>query len=134
SATDSAIVESMKILKNYRENGITPEELDYTKKSMVSSDALNYETPFDKAAFLNKVIEYNLDKNFAMKQAEIVNSMTKEQIDALAKLYLHPDNMIIMIAGDEYVIKEKLEKLGYGKVQVLDSDGKGTYKINKNHE
>jgi zinc protease len=40
SATDSAMKEIMYEVNNYRNNGITDEELDFMKKSITQSDAL----------------------------------------------------------------------------------------------
>ena len=62
-ATDSAVVEFMKEIKNYGDNGITPEELTYTKNSIGQADALDYETAAQQAGFLKRIINYNLDKN-----------------------------------------------------------------------
>ncbi|MDP2176579.1 MAG: pitrilysin family protein [Bacteroidota bacterium] len=119
SATDSSIAEVMKELKNFIENGITDEELEFTKKSLLGGDALRYESPFDKLGFLNVIVQNNLDKNYNAQRAEIVKNITKEEINALAKRLLSLDNMIIMCVGDDVKIKEGLEKLGYGKVKVL---------------
>jgi zinc protease len=119
SATDSTIVEVLKELKNYAANGITDEELDFTKKSLLGSDALKYESPSDKLGFLSTIVQYNLDRNYNAQRAEIVKNITKEEINALAKRLLALDNLVIMCVGDDLKIKEGLEKLGYGKVKVM---------------
>ncbi len=118
-ATDSAIVEILKELKKYRDNGITDEELAFTKQSLIGNDALKYESPGDKLGFLNRIIVMNLDRNFNEKRAEIVKNITKEQINAYAKQLLSTDNLVIMCVGDDVLIKEKLDSLGLGKVKVL---------------
>jgi zinc protease len=119
SATDSSILEVLKEMKNYAANGITDEELDFTKKSLLGSDALKYESPSDKLGFLSTIVQYNLDRNYNAQRAEIVKNITKEEINALAKRLLALDNLVIMCVGDDLKIKEGLEKLGYGKVKVM---------------
>lgn len=119
SATDSAIMEILKEVKNYRDNGITDEELAFTKKSLIGNDALKYEGPGDKLGFLSQIVNFGLDVNFNQKRAEIVSSMTKEQINEFAKRLLSTDNFVIMCIGDDALIKAKLEQLGLGKVKVL---------------
>ncbi|MDX1904269.1 MAG: pitrilysin family protein, partial [Thermonemataceae bacterium] len=57
-ATDSSVYEFMKEIKNYAENGITDAELTFTKASIGQSEALKYETGFQKAGFLNRLLEY----------------------------------------------------------------------------
>jgi len=44
-ATDSAVFEFMKEIRNYAENGITEKELAFTKSSIGQSEALLYFKP-----------------------------------------------------------------------------------------
>jgi zinc protease len=119
AATDSAVAEILKIVKNYVENGITDDELEFTKKSLLGSDALKYESPFDKLGFLSQIVVYNLDRNFNAKRDAIIKNLTKEEVNAMAKKYLLLDNLVIICVGDDVKIQEGLEKLGLGKVKVL---------------
>lgn len=130
-ATDSAIREVMKVIKNYRDNGITKEELEFTKSSLVSSDVLRYETQGQKAGFLYTVLSRGLSKDYREKQTQIVNNLTVEDINALAKKYLKPEEMIILVVGSSYDVKESLEAFDFGKIQTLDEEGDGKKKIYK---
>ncbi len=125
-ATDSAMVEFMKTINDFYKNGITEKELSFTKNSIGQSDALKYENPWQKAGFLSRILDYNLDKTYVDKQSEILKNITKEEIDAHAKKMLHPDKMIITVVGDKATIYEGLSKrakeLGYEIVEV-DTDG-----------
>ncbi len=113
SATDSALKEIMYEVNNYKANGITDEELNFMKNSITQSDALRYETNFQKASFFNRLVEYNLPKDFIRQQNATINSLTKEEINALAKEILQPEKMTILIVGDKEKIKAPIEKLGY---------------------
>jgi zinc protease len=113
SATDSAMKEIMSEVNNYAENGITDEEMKFMKNSITQSDALRYETAFQKAGFLNRLIEYNLPKDYIKQQNDILNSLSKEELNRLAKEILQSDKMTILVVGDKEKIKANLEKLGY---------------------
>lgn len=130
SATDSSVVEFMKELNNYANNGITEAELTFTKNSIGQRDALNYETPFQKAAFLSRIVKYNLSKDYVKKQMDILNKMTKADIDALAKKYITTGNMHILVIGDKSLILPGLKKLEYNIIE-LDKDGKVVDSENK---
>lgn len=129
SATDSAMKEIMYEVNNYRNNGITDEELDFMKKSITQSDALRYETNFQKASFLNRLVEYNLPKDYIRQQNTTIKSLTKEEINAIAKEILQPEKMTILIVGDKEKVKVPLEKLGY-KIQDYKDVEVATYEKN----
>lgn len=113
SATDSALKEIMFELDNYLKTGINDEELDFMKKSITQSDALRYETNFQKASFLARLLEYELPKDYIRQQNTIISNLTKEEINAIAKEVLQPEKMTILIVGDKDKIKAPLEKSGY---------------------
>ena len=85
-------------------------------------DARSYETPGQKANFLRRINHYNLDKNFAKEQNKIIATITKEELNALAKKYLQDENLYILVVGDGATNRSKLEKLGY---EVVDVNEKG---------
>ncbi len=111
--TDSSVVEFMKEIKNYADNGITEAELTFTKSSIGQSDARKYETSLQKAGFLQQILDYKLDKNFIDEQNKILDGITKADIDALAKSKLPADKMVIVVVGDKDLIYPGLSKLGY---------------------
>lgn len=121
-ATDSAVVEFMKEIKKYADNGITDEELAFTKNSIGQADALDYETAVQQAGFLKRIITYNLDKDYVNKQNDILKNITKEEVSAIAKKHLPYDKMNIVIVGDKSKTFDGLSKLGYEIIE-LDTDG-----------
>ena len=122
NATDSSVVDIMTELKKYSDGGITAEELNFTKSAMAQADALKYESPFQKLYFVKRIVDFGLEKTFVAKQAEIIKTIGKPEIDQLAKTYLPYDKMAILVVGDKASNFEKLSKLGYEIVE-LDTDG-----------
>ncbi len=121
-ATDASIVEFVKEISSYYESGITPEELLFTKNAIGQRDARSYETPRQKLGFLSNILTYKLADDFVDEQAEILENISKEEIDALAAKHLNIDEMIMVVVGDKAVIMPGLEELGYDIVE-LDEDG-----------
>ena len=111
--TDKSIIEFVKEIKNYAENGITDEELSFMRKSINQKDALRYETPRAKLGFLAQMLEHDLTPDFIKTRSNIVNTITKDEINALAKKHLNIDEMIIVVVGDAKVLKPQLKALGY---------------------
>jgi zinc protease len=111
SSTDSSLKEIFSELNKYRENGITPEELAYTKKALSQGDALRYETPYDKANFLGQIAKYDLPADYISQQNNVLQAINKAEIDALAREMLPIDKMVIVVVGDKDKIIKSLEKL-----------------------
>ncbi len=122
-ATDSALVEVIKELKNYRENGITEPELKFMKNSLGQRDALLYETGLQKAGFIRRILDYKLAADYTEQQNKILASLTKKQVDEVAKKFLDPGKINILLVGDKAKILEGVKKLGYPVIE-LDADGK----------
>lgn len=123
NATDSALIEVIRELKEYSEKGITDEELAFMRSAIGQRDALRYETGFQKAGFIRNILDNNLPADYVAQQSKIVASITKDEIDALAKKWINTDKLNILVVGDKSKILPGLEKLGYEIVE-LDVDGK----------
>jgi zinc protease len=122
-ATDSALVEVMKELRDYAANGPTDAEVDFMKNAVGQRDALAYETGIQKAAFIRRILDYNLPANYTAQQAKILQGMTKKDMQKLAQQYLKPEKMNILLVGDKAKILDGVKKLGYEVVEI-DADGK----------
>lgn len=121
-STKQAVIEIMNELHKYVDEGITDEELEFTKNSLLNSQVLDYETNYDKAFFLLDILEHDLPDDYIDQQNKILNSITKDEINALAKKYLQPDKMIIVLVGDRWLLKSRIKDLDYGKIKVLEID------------
>ena len=125
-ATDSALIEIFSEFNSYRTSGISEKELQFTKDAFLGREALKYETSGQKLGFLDRILTYDLNETYIDNQADILNSITKADIDAIAKAKIRPDKMSIIIVGNKYLIKKKLKNLESG------TDGvKYKFKINE---
>ena len=116
-ATDSALTEIYQEMNNYLSNGITESELEFTKSAIINSDALKYETAFQKSRFLARIQRYGLDREFTKRQNQIINNITVEEINALAKKHIDQNNHAVVVVGNKYALKKSLAK--FGKVEEL---------------
>ena len=122
NATDSSITEFMKEIKNYRDKGITPDELEFLKNSIGQSEARKYESPGQKASFLNRIVRYKLDKGFIDAQNKILKDFSAADVTNYAKKLLPYEKMDIVIVGDRALVEPGLRKLGY-PVVLIDKEG-----------
>ena len=117
-ATADAIVQFESEIRNYAEQGITEEELLFTRRALGQRDARRYETPSQKLGFIAQILEYDLDEEFVGVQNDILAEIGKQEINRLAKSHLVMDEMIIVVVGDKQTILPSLRELGYEIVEI----------------
>jgi len=117
-STADSVRQFVNEITGYRDNGITPIELAFTKSAIGQSDALSYETPGQKAGFLGRIIEYDLPADFVETQAKIIDTISQGDINALAKKYLPIEKMDILVVGDKASIYDSMVELGYDIVEL----------------
>lgn len=133
NATDSALVEVMKELNDYSKKGITEDEIKFMKSALGQRDALLYETGFQKAGFIGRILEYDLPANYVDEQNKILANISKKEIDQVASKWIKPSASNVLLVGDKVKILPGLEKLGYEIIE-LDVNGKlktGNESLNK---
>ncbi|RYE05129.1 MAG: insulinase family protein, partial [Sphingobacteriaceae bacterium] len=122
ASTDSALVDLMSSIKNYNKTGPTPAEVAFMKTAIGQRDALRYETGPQKAAFIARILEYDLPADYVTAQTKMLTGATPEELKTTAGKYLNPDKLNILLVGDKAKILPGLQKSGYEIVE-LNTDG-----------
>jgi zinc protease len=111
--TDKSIVEFVKEIKRYAEQGISDEELAFMRNAINQKDALKYETPGRKLSFLAQILEHDFSADFVKERNNIVANISKAEINSLAKKHLNLSEMLMVVVGDANTLRPQLEALGY---------------------
>lgn len=122
NVTDSAVAEFMYEIQNYADNGIDESDLTFMKNSIGQRESRSYEAPWQKTGFLRRIVHYDLSTNYVKEQNKIINNMTVERINKLAKENLPYEQMNIVVVGDKASIEAGLARLGYDIIY-LDEKG-----------
>ena len=129
SVRTNATYESVQIFKEemekYRE-GISEEDLEFTKNSLIKSNARAMETLWSKMSLLTTMSAYGWEVNYKKEEEDIIRNMTLEQHKALAQKYIDPDKMIYVVAGDAASQYTMLKNAGFDEVYLLDKEGNQT--------
>lgn len=113
NVTDKAFKEIIKEVNNFHNHGMTPQELAFMRNSITQSQALDYETPYQKAGFIRTIQRYHLAKDYTQQQAQIINGIAIDELDKIAKQQLNLSDMIMLVVGDKTKIESGLKALGY---------------------
>lgn len=118
SVRSDATLETMEIitgeLRKYRE-GISEEELQFIRNSMIRSNALRFETNDAMAEMLLYIGKYGFSDDWVKKEEDVIRNMTVEDHKAITQKYFDPDRMYWVVVGDAATQINQLEKVGFGK-------------------
>lgn len=121
--TDSAIVQIMMEIEKMSKEEVTDKELDLVKNSMTGSFARSLESPQTIARFALNTVRYNLPKDYYATYLTKLEKITKEELLDVAQRYLRPNNLNIIVVGNEEVV-ETLGKFDTnGGISLKDSEG-----------
>lgn len=118
NVTTEAIQEFLAEITRYQSAGMTAGELHFLKSSVSQSQALDYETPYQKAGFLRMLQKYQLSPQYTEEQSEIIDNLELSELNKLAQKHMDLEQMVILVVGDKKVIEPNLKNLGYDLVQL----------------
>ena len=126
SVSSNSTLESVQIfieeMNKYRE-GIPDSDLEFTKNSLVRSNARSFETLSALRGMLNSIATYNLAFDYVKQREDFVRNFTQDQLKELAQEYIEPGVMTYLIVGDAKTQLGALKALGLGEPILLDRDG-----------
>jgi len=117
SVRSSATEESVQIFKDLMEayrDGISEEDMEFTKNALVKSNAREFETLRSLLSVLQNISMYELPFDYVKGEEEIVIGMDLNQHMMLAQKYINPSKMYYVIAGDAATQMDALSSLGFG--------------------
>jgi zinc protease len=127
--TKESVVELVRELNEIAgPSGATEEEVRSQKDRLIKDFPARFETiaggPLSLSTALADLVLYNLaDDYFANYQAK-VEAVTKADVDRVAKTYVDPKEMTILIVGDRSKVEPALKSLPYAQViNVLSPEG-----------
>jgi len=109
-------------IAKYKE-GITKEDLDFTKNALIKSNARRFETQFSLLGMLEEMSNFNLDANYIEEEEAIIRDMTLEQHKTLANKYLDESKMAYLIVGDATTQYPQFNDMGFDEVMLVDKEG-----------
>ena len=122
--TDSAVHEFLYELKRLRDEPVEEKELQLMKNILTGSFSRGLESPQTIAGFALNIARYNLPKDYYRNYLEKLNAVTVEDIQAMAKKYLAPENAHILVVGSKDDVAESLLKFDAdGEIDFYDNYG-----------
>lgn len=96
-----AIKEVFKEIKRIREEGITEEDLSDAKGYLTGSFPLRIDTNAEVSNLLTLIEFYGLGLDYPDRYKNLVNGVTREDVLRVAKKYLDPENLVLVIVAKQ---------------------------------
>lgn len=112
SATREVIDLIKNCIKEVRDKGITQKELQWAKDSIINNFIFSFSSSHQIVLEQMEIEYYNLPPDYVKTYQEKINRVTREDLAKVAKAYLHPDNSILLIVGNENAFEEAIKDLG----------------------
>jgi len=103
-------------------DGISQEDLDFTKNALIKSNARRFETQFSLLGMLEERSAYDLPENYIENEEAIVRNMTLEQHKELANKYLDESKMAYVVVGDATTQYPQFKDMGFDEVMLVDKN------------
>lgn len=111
-ATAQAMQMMLDIIAEVRSSGITQEEMELARESIINSFVFGYDTP-GKIAYAGAYNEYHgFPADQLERDLEAYRVVTLEECNRVAQKYLDPEEVAIIITGNKEIFDKPLETFG----------------------
>ncbi len=110
-SANEAIAEVLRQIRLMQEQPVTDDELGQTRKYLVGSFPLKYDTLGKIDSFMLQVELYGLGLDYPDRYPKLIDDVTKDDVLAGAKKYLHPDAAILVVVANQQEAAIKVDRL-----------------------
>lgn len=116
--TGPALGEFMKELNGMLE-AVPEEELMRAKNYVALRYPRSFQTVSQVAGQLGQLVTYGLPDSYLNAYTDHIMAVTQADVQRVARQYLDPENLAIIVVGDREVVEEQIRSLDLGRIEVL---------------
>ncbi|HEX6057389.1 MAG TPA: pitrilysin family protein [Gemmatimonadaceae bacterium] len=120
--TDSALLEFMRELRGVLDT-VPQDELSKAKRYLQLQLPGDFETTRDIAAQLAPLVLHGLPLDYYDGYVQRIDAVTQDDVRRVARRYIDPEGLAIVIVGDRATIEPGLRALGVGDISIRDLRG-----------
>jgi predicted Zn-dependent peptidase len=124
AVTDSSIIEFLKEMRRIGTEKVGKEELQVVKNVIAGQFSQRLEEPGTVANFALSTARFGLPADYYERYLEVLQNVTPEEVQAMAKKYINPDHAHIVVVGNREDVAERLKQFSAtGRVNFFDAFG-----------
>ena len=122
--TKESLVELQKELKAIiSDRPVTQSELARVTANETLGLPGSLETSSEISGYVRELLRNQWPDNYYDTMPAKIRALTTSDLDAAAKVVIHPDNFTWVIVGDRAKIEAGVRELGLGEIKIIDADG-----------
>jgi zinc protease len=98
---NTAVRETLKEIRKIMDQGVTPAELAEAQAYLTGSFPLRMDSNGKMVRLLSTMEFYGLGLDYPERYPELIRKVTKEEVLRVARTYLHPENFLLVVVGDQ---------------------------------
>jgi zinc protease len=120
--TADSVAEILKELNNIRDSDVTDAEISRAKDQIIKSFPARFATRANVAAQLAELAVFGFPDSYVTDYTRKIAAVTKDDVRRMARKYLDPSHLAIVVVGDRKSIEAPLAKLAPTELRDLDGD------------
>ncbi len=112
-------------MRGIQEKPVSDAELASAKKYLIGSFPLKIDRQSAIATFILQTQLYGLGLDYAERYPKLIEAVTREDVQQVARRYLHPEAMVLVAVADQQKAAIKVEALDLRKQSRLPGQGGG---------
>jgi predicted Zn-dependent peptidase len=124
NVTDSSLIEFFREFARLRDEPVDPAELERAKAYLALGLASDFETTNQMAGQVSGLLRFGLPMTYYDDYVSRIMAVTVADIQRVARRYIRPDRLTVIVVGDVATIRSGIEALKLGPVSVRDMTGK----------
>src|SRR5262245_60251787 len=101
---------------------VPPDELARAKNYVALRFPAGFETTGDISRRLEEVLTYRLPDDYFSRYVSSINAVTGSDVQRVARSYIQPDKLAVVVVGDRKVIEPGIRALNLGPINTLSID------------
>gem|GEM_PF-6474 len=131
TVTDSSIIEALKEMRRLADEKVDDAELQVVKNVMAGNFSRSLEEPGTVATFALNTARYKLPADYYEKYLEVLQAVSIDEVQAMAKKYIRTDKAHILVVGNKADVADRLRQFSAdGKINFYDAYGNAVKDVN----
>ena len=118
--TDSSLIEFLKELRRIRDEAVPAAELEKAKQYIILGLPGDFETTAGAAFRFRELLVYGLPLDYYGGYVDRINAVSAADVQRVARRYIDPDKLDIVIVGDRSQIEAGIKALNEGPIVYRD--------------